>query len=132
MKNVFITFVFLAIFAISACTTEGEGGHASIQGYIHTSKLSSTFTQLLDQYPAKDQDVYIIYGDRTWGFDDRTRTDYQGRFSFDLLYTGNYKIYTYSRDSSRSDLSGTIAVVRDVEITRRKEVVTLDTIHIVD
>jgi hypothetical protein len=132
MKYALITFVFLALATLNACTKEGEGGHASIRGYIHTSKLSSTFTQLLDRYPAKDQDVYIIYGDRTWGFDDRTRTDYQGRFSFDLLYPGNYKIYTYSRDSSRTDLSGTIAVVRDVEITRRKEVVTLDTIHIVD
>jgi hypothetical protein len=30
------------------------------------------------------------------------------------------------------DLSGTIAVVRDVEIGGRKEVVTVDTIHIVD
>jgi hypothetical protein len=125
----------IALCAISflwACTKEGEGGAASIRGYIHASKLSSTFTQLLDQYPAKDQEVYIIYGDRTWGFDDRTRTDYQGRFSFDLLYPGDYTIYTYSRDTSRQDLSGTIEVVHKVEIDKRKEMVTMDTIHIVD
>lgn len=128
--TLFTTFC-LAILLFS-CTKEGQGGNAAIRGYIHASKLSSTFTQLLDQYPAKDQEVFIIYGDRTWGYDDRIKTDFQGRFSFDLLYPGNYRIYTYSRDSSRMDLSGTIAVVRDVEIGGRKEVVMMDTIHIVD
>ncbi|MEY3243018.1 MAG: hypothetical protein RIR11_4457 [Bacteroidota bacterium] len=128
--TLFTTFC-LAILLFS-CTKEGQGGNAAIRGYVHASKLSSTFTQLLDQYPAKDQEVFIIYGDRTWGYDDRTNTDFQGRFSFDLLYPGKYRIYTYSRDSSRMDLSGTVAVVRDVEIGGRKEVVTVDTIHIVD
>ncbi len=127
-----IALVLCTLSMIWACNKEGEGGAAAIRGYIHASKLSSTFTQLLDQYPAKDHDVYIVYGDRTWGFDDRTRTDYQGRFSFDLLYPGDYTIFTYSRDTSHQDLSGTVSEVRKVEISRRKDVVTLDTIHIVD
>ena len=132
MKHTFFALITVVIFVFFACTKEGEGGNSSIRGYIHASKLSSTFTQLLDQYPAKDQDVYIVYGDRDWGYDDRTQTDYQGRFSFELLYPGNYTIYTFSRDTSRADLSGTIGVVHQVEIAKRKEVVTLDTIHIVD
>ena len=110
-----------------ACKKEGVGGDATIKGYVQAEKWNSTFTQFLGTYPAKDADVYIQYDD-TFGFDDRTRTDYNGYFEFPFLYPGNYHIYTYSRDSTGKDLSGQVPVIRDVTIKNRTQTIDLDTL----
>lgn len=120
-----------ALLAISllgpGCKKEGVGGDATIRGYVKAEKWNSTFTQYIGTYPARDVDVYIQYDD-TFGYDDRTRTDYNGYFEFPFLYPGDYHLYTYSRDSTGRDLSGEVPVIRDVHIKSRQEIVHLDTL----
>ena len=129
MKKYFSLSVLILFLIFSSCKKPGIGGDATIKGYVHVQKWNSTFTQFLGQYEGKDQYVYIVYGDHA-GYDKRIKTDYTGRFEFPSLFKGNYKIYTYSRDSSFADLSGSVAVVKDIEITKRKETITIDTLSI--
>lgn len=129
MKIAKALFFIFIVFCISSCKKPGIGGDAKISGVIQVQKWNSTFTQYLGTYPGKDIYVYIVYGKHD-GYDKRIKTDYNGRFEFSYLFKGDYQIFTYSRDSSFSDLSGTIAVVRDVRITDRKEHFKLDTLNI--
>lgn len=114
---------------IFACKKPGYGGDATIKGYVHVQKWNATFTQYIGEYPGKDVYVYIVYGNHT-GYDKRIKTDYNGRFEFPYLYEGDYTIYTYSRDSTFADPSGTTAVIKNVHIDKFKEVVDTDTLMI--
>ncbi len=121
--------ILSSILTLAGCKEEGIGGDASIRGYVHVKKYNSTFTQFIGEYPGKDVYVYIIFGDHI-GYDKRIKTDFQGNFEFRYLYTGNYKVYVYSKDSTLMDPSGIVSVVRDVTINDRTEVVNLDTLLI--
>lgn len=125
------TTLLFALFAIAlwGCKKPGYGGDAKIVGYVNVQKWNATFTQYIGEYPGKDLYVYIVYGNHA-GYDKRIKTDYNGQFEFPYLYKGNYKIYVYSRDSSFADPSGTVAVVKELNIDKRKEVVDADTIQI--
>jgi len=127
MKHKFL-ILFLSLASVfAACKEAGQGGDAAIRGYVHVQKWNSTFTQFISEFPAKDVYVYIIYGDRTFGYDDRVKTDFNGNFEFSYLYEGRYRVYTYSKDSTLNDPSGIVPVVREINITDRKQFVELDT-----
>ncbi len=110
---------------IGGCKKEGLGGDASITGSVRVEKWNSTFTQKIGEYPGRDIYMYIVYGEHD-GYDKRIKTDYNGRYEFPYLYKGNYTVYTYSRDSTFSDASGTVALIKDVSINDRKETVDLE------
>lgn len=114
----------LAALLLAGCKKEGLGGDAAITGSIWVEKWNSTFTQQIGEYPGRDIYVYIVYGVHD-GYDKRVKTDYNGRFEFPYLYKGHYSVYTYSRDSTFSDASGTVALVKEVEINDRTETVEL-------
>ena len=124
----FILLLTICFFAIS-CKKEGVGGDASITGYVHVKKYNSTFTQYISEYPGRDIYVYIVYGEHS-GFDKRVKTDYNGNFEFPYLYKGKYTLYAYSRDSTLQDPSGTIPVIREIQITERKQQEHIDTLMI--
>lgn len=111
-------------FVVSCAKSEGEGGLAIIRGRVLVKDYNSTFTVLLEEYYAGDEDVYIIYGDGK-KVDGRERTTYDGWFEFRYLRPGNYKVYAYSKDSTLQT-AASIPVIREVNITGRKEVVELD------
>jgi len=127
MRTALLLLLLSALF--SSCKKEGIGGDASIRGYVHVKKYNSTFTQFIGEYPGKDIYVYLVFGDNT-GYDKRTKTDYNGHFEFRYLYKGDYKVYVYSRDSTLQDVSGIVPVIREVEITERKQEYHLDTLLI--
>jgi hypothetical protein len=119
-------FFFFAILALAGCKKEpGFGGNATIQGSVWVKDYNSTLTTLIGEYAGKDVYVYIVYGDHA-GFDKRVKTDYNGEFEFPFLYEGKYKVYVYSLDSAFTDLSGTKALVKEVEIGDKKEVKELE------
>ena len=129
MKSKILLLTFLILLLFNSCKKEGIGGDASITGYVHVQKWNSTFTQYVGEYDGKDVYVYIVYGNHA-GYDKRIKTDYKGQFEFPYLYKGDYTVYVYSRDSSFIDPSGTIPVLRNINITKRTETVNLDTISI--
>lgn len=113
------------IVALVSCKKEpGIGGDATIKGRIWVKDYNTTFTNLIGEYPGKDVYVYIVYGDNE-GYDKRIKTDYNGVFAFKNLYKGDYTLYAYSADSTLTDLSGEVAVIKSVTINERKEEVQI-------
>lgn len=132
MRILFSLLICTVFLVVSCKKEEGIGGKASIQGRVWLKEYNSAFTSLQLERDAYDEYVYIIYGDEiTYG--DRIKTSYDGRFEFKYLRPGKYKIYVYSKDPTDKDnISPTemMYVLKEVEITSKKQVVELDTLTI--
>lgn len=125
-----IALVVLTALIAAACKKqEGPGGRATIKGKIWVEDWNTGFTLKNGEYAGSDEDVYIIYGDAV-SYGDKIKASYDGQFEFNYLRTGKYKVYVYSKDKTLHSQSGDTAFVREVEITSRKQTVTLDQITI--
>lgn len=128
MKGVF-TFILvsLSLFIISSCKkVEGQGGTSTIKGVVIEQKYIGS--NIIAEYPAADQDVYIIYGSDDTFYDDDIKTSYDGSFEFKYLNNGVYKLFVY--EDSSTDPSGKAAKMVEVEITSKKSTIEVDTIYI--
>lgn len=128
MKGVF-TFILvsLSLFIISSCKkVEGQGGTSTIKGVVIEQKYIGS--NIIAEYPAADQDVYIIYGEDDTFYDDDIKTSYDGSFEFKYLNNGVYKLFVY--EDSSTDPSGKAAKMVEVEITSKKSTIEVDTIYI--
>ena len=77
----------------SACSKqEGPGGEASIRGRIMVLDYNGNCSELLEEYPGIDEEVYIIYGDDP-SYSERIRTGPDGIFWFPYLRKGDYTVY---------------------------------------
>ncbi len=122
----------LALFVFTSCTkNEGEGGTASISGIVNIKLVSDDFQTTYAEYPAHGQDVFIIYGDDEV-FSDKTETGYDGKFNFGYLRKGDYRIFTYSDDSTGQSESGEIAVIRDININKNGKKVAVNDMLVLD
>lgn len=131
MKATFKTLAVLiiALNVISCKKPAGEGGKVTLRGSVLVEDWNSSFTIKNSEYPGYDEDVYIIYGD-DGGYSDRTRANYNGEYEFKYLRKGKYKIYMYSKDKTLTQPSGETSVVKEIEITEKKGVKTVDQIII--
>jgi hypothetical protein len=120
-KSGLILTVFFAL-VFNACKKgPGEGGNSSIQGTVNTILyLNSAFIEPYDTFPSADKDVFIIYGDDI-SFSDKVQTNYDGKFEFKYLREGSYKVYVYSEAPFDSLSSEEYAVIKQVEITGKKQ-----------
>ncbi len=124
------TLAVLIMMLFLACKKqEGTGGRATIKGKIWVEDWSTGFMVKNGEYAGADEDVYIIYGDAV-SYGDKIKASYDGQFEFNYLRTGKYKIYVYSKDKTLQSQSGDTAFVKEIEITSRKQTVTLDQITI--
>jgi hypothetical protein len=123
-KIVFFTALSAGIF-FGCKKAAGEGGKATIKGNIWVEDWNGAFTIKNGEYAGYDHDVYIVYGE-AGGYSDRTRANYNGEYEFRYLRKGKYKIYVYSKDNTLKSLSGDTAFVKEVEITKNKQTLTLD------
>ncbi|MCC6370754.1 MAG: hypothetical protein IT236_07115, partial [Bacteroidia bacterium] len=118
------------LLGIFSCKKEaGEGGRATIKGKIWAQDWNAGFTVKNGEYAATDEDVYIIYGNNV-SYGDKVKTNYNGEFEFKYLRTGKYTIYVYSKDNTLKSQSGDTVFVKEVNITSKKQTVTLDQITI--
>lgn len=128
MKNIFLLVIIGLV--ITSCTKEeGEGGSGSIKGFVYEYKLN-ILGDTISRYAAADQDVFIIYGNEDTFYDDNIKTSYDGSFKFPYLQKGKYTVFVYE-DCPTSDCpSGKKEILRTIEITKKKQVIELDTIDI--
>ena len=131
MKTKFVSgFLFIIVLLFSACEKgPGEGGTSTIKGKVIVREYNGDFTILRDVYPGAKEDVYIIYGDdEVYG--DKFETSYDGTYEFDYLTEGNYTVFAYSKDTTNRITSEKIAIIREVEITDKNQVVEVPDIII--
>lgn len=117
----------------TSCTKEpGEGGRSEITGRVMAQNFNNTSAGLPvgDPYPFAEHRVYIIYGDGVY-HDDDMRTGFDGRFRFQGLRKGKYRIYTVSQQyRTPAEPSGTLVVEKEIEITEKQETVDVGDLHI--
>lgn len=100
-----------------------SGGTARIKGRVYVKNYNSTFTRLNESYYAAGEDVYIVYGNSPV-YNDKIKTSYDGSFEFNKLRKGSYKIFVWSKDSTRLN-AGKVPAEQAVEINARGQQVTL-------
>lgn len=129
IKVIFLSLITISLISISSCKkSEGEGGKASIKGKIWVKRYNATGTVVAGEFAGAYEDVYIIYGsDATYG--DKAQANPDGVYEFKYLRPGSYKIYAYSTGPSLT--INKIAVIKDVEITEKKQTVECETIEVV-
>ncbi|RCL71685.1 MAG: hypothetical protein DBW72_06775 [Flavobacteriales bacterium] len=118
--------IFILLMVFSSCRkVEGPGGSVTIKGVVIERNHVGTS---IFEYPAADQDVYIIYGSENSFYDDDVSTSYDGSFEFRYLQKGDYQIFAYQDNPSVA--SGTDEVLVQVNASENNQVILLDTIYI--
>ncbi len=126
MKNSGLLIIGLVLLFSSCTKEEGVGGTSTISGKVYAKEFSSA-GNLLAEYYAQEERVYIIYGDGTT-YDNDFRTSYDGSYKFQYLNKGTYKVFCYSNCDTCA--SGSIAVIKEVEITSNNSTVEVEDIVI--
>ncbi|MBN1927852.1 MAG: hypothetical protein JW798_18615 [Prolixibacteraceae bacterium] len=128
VKKILIALSLLGgMFLHHSCTQpEGIGGNCHIKGKIMVKYYNDDFSilQFDESTPAKDEDVFLLFGDETVIGEDAT-TSYTGEFEFNYLWPGNYKLYYYSEDT-------TCQAPDDVEIVKEITLENKDTLYLND
>ncbi len=122
------SFLLLFIwFAVYGCSSlPGDGGTSTIQGKVYVERYNDAGI-LYQEYYGGEVRVYLVYGDNV-GFDDDTRTSYDGSYKFPYLRKGTYTVYAYSDCLT---CNGSVEVVKtEVEITDNNQVLELEDIVI--
>jgi len=125
MRTILINYfsISLIIFSLFACERdEGFGGDASISGSLMIKEYNNDMSVLLDEYPASDQNIYLIFGDNTTVGED-VETSNKGHFSFEYLTPGDYEIYYYSDDTATGSGHGEVAFLQSITLSKKE---TLD------
>ncbi len=118
-----LTGLLFALFLFAGCEKPaGEGGNASIRGRVLVKDYNASFTVFIREYYAQDQRVYIIYGDDQVYSDD-FRTDFNGWYEFRFLRPGQYRLFTYSKDSTLQSPTQQVPVFAEVTIPSGASVV---------
>ena len=118
--------ISILLFVFSSCRkVEGPGGSVTIKGVVIERNHVGTS---IFEYPAADQDVYLIYGSENTFYDDDVKTSFDGSFEFRYLQKGDYKVFSYQDNPTVA--SGTDEVLLELNASSNNEVVVLDTIYI--
>ena len=95
MKKYLFAAMMCLLFAAVACKkVEGQGGTSSISGRVYIKEYDA-FGEIVQEYYAAEERVFIIYGEEDNVYDDDFRTSFDGSFKFDFLTKGSYKIFVY-------------------------------------
>ncbi|MBS1658753.1 MAG: hypothetical protein K1X63_16875 [Chitinophagales bacterium] len=124
MKRNLIPFALIVFLfsSMSACENgPGEGGTSTIKGKIFIQNYNGS-GNLVSEYYAPEERVYIIYGDADFYGND-TRTSYDGTYEFQYLRKGSYTVFAYSDCDTCA--SGTEAIKAMTEITDNHSTVEL-------
>lgn len=108
-----------------------DDGTAVISGTVKKRKYDndSRWPNLVIEYEdfAHEHEVYLTYGNHTF-YDERVRTQDDGRFEFRNLIPGDYRIFLYSEDVTK--VTEHVIKEYEVTITEFDQVIELDEITI--
>ena len=121
-----ISSVFLVSILIYSCRkVEGPGGSVTIKGIVVERNHVGN---AVFEYPAADQDVYLIYGNENSFYDDDIKTSFDGSFEFRYLQKGDYQVFVY--EENNAEPSGTSEILIPINASENNQIITLDTIYI--
>lgn len=114
-----ILFIIIAL-AFNSCTQdEGIGGNSHVSGTLVEKFYNNDFTVFQFEEPAKDQDVFILFGDdNTVG--ENTSTSFTGDFAFNYLWAGNYKLYYFSDDTTGAT-NENIELITEIQLEKSEK-----------
>ncbi len=125
-----ILIIFSLIWVLSSCEKEeGFGGNAEISGKLIKKIYNDDYSLLLEEGPAKDEDVYLSFGSNNTS-DEKVETSFTGNFSFRYLFEGDYKVYYYSKDFENTS-SSEIEILNEVSL-KKGETANLNDLVIYD
>lgn len=117
-------------FVLQSCKkVEGPGGSSTIKGKVHVL-VYDIADNLINEYDAPKEDVYLVYGEENDYFDDDIKTSHDGTFEFNFLQPGNYQLFVY-QDCDDCP-SGKDAVILNLEISDKNETLDVGTINILN
>ncbi len=123
MKKTCNLLILLSLFGLlllpSCKQPEGYGGTSHIRGTIQVHYYDTSFSVLLFEQAAQDEDVFLSFGESNI-VDDDVETSYSGEFAFEYLFPGNYKIYYYSLDPNAHHLEK-VEFIIPVELKRGED-----------
>jgi hypothetical protein len=127
--NRFLSIAVLAFISLflSCNSGPGPGGQASITGKVWSQNWNSNLTIMQAEGYGPNIDVYLIYGDDP-SYGDRVKTGPDGTYQFKYLRKGKYKVYAYSYVLNQPTTDS--AIVKEIEITDKKQAGALDDFHI--
>ena len=131
MYRILIALAIVVMIAAGCKKEAGEGGTSTITGKVTVHDYNGSFPFFYESYPAQEENVYIIYGDATAGYDNRTRTSYDGSYRFDYLRKGDYRIFVYTDDTVNIFSLAQQPVIREVNISKNKSTVEVPELIIV-
>jgi hypothetical protein len=108
-------------------TINVDDGTSSAEGVIGAQYYAKNYALIIGKDYAKDQDVYLIYNNRSYS-ETRIRTLYNGKYAFSNLIKGKYQIFTYSENTDNSGIYNVIT--KNFEITQENQVVKIDSITV--
>ncbi len=131
---------FLFLILITGCKKEeGIGGTSTIRGKVIVHDFDGAFLEAAPRsiYPAKDEKVYIIYGEDGNTYDDDFNSSFDGSYEFKHLQKGKYRLFVYSKDSTGAKTTGLLSgvkipVIVNVEIKSNGSTVDAPEIVILD
>jgi len=122
--------IIVSFLILSACQKyEGEGGTSTIKGRVFVQKYNKNGTQVIEEYWAQEQNVYIVYGSDSI-YSSKFDTDPNGWYNFKYLRKGKYTIFAYSDDTLNLNSSLQIPIKIEVEINEDFQEVEAPTITI--
>ena len=117
-------YMFSSLLLFPSCNKEpGVGGRATIKGNLFADNFYSRSNWT--RSPMADERVYLVYGDAKKCADNDIRTGYDGSFEFNFLRKGKYKLFAYSLDTNTKIPCSIIPVVKEVEIKKSDEVISI-------
>jgi hypothetical protein len=85
-----------------------DKGSSTIRGKVFLKLYNNAVNFLYNSYYVPDEDVFIIAGNGTASYFDDYKTSYNGEYEFTELPQGNYRIFSYSVDTTGVALNGSI------------------------
>ncbi len=124
MKKIIVVMV-LGLSIISCKKKPGEGGFASIEGRLYVKNFDNFFTYVVTEHYLPGENIYIVYGDGN-EVGNSVKTSYDGSFKFNYLRKGKYKIYAIGKDTVLATRDNPKIILKEINITKKKEKIVLD------